>query len=243
MGEGLAQHFSQFPLNADVLGDFLMRAWVASLALAWGIGMAGAASAATIAPVGYVFSAAPDCGNWCYYDTSPTRSRLTDGVLGKAGWAVDQGANWVGWTDRLINIDFAFDGTKAFNLISVGSTQDNLSDVVLPDLFVYSSTDGGAWTLRGSLITDPDIANNRDPYSTAAHGFLNVGVDFTAPFVRVQVRSNGPFSFIDEVRFYSADADPGAVPEPATWAMMIAGFGLAGSTLRRRARPAKALSL
>jgi hypothetical protein len=27
---------------------------------------------------------------------------------------------------------------------------------------------------------------------------------------------------------------PGAVPEPATWAMMIAGFGLAGSAARRR---------
>ncbi len=27
---------------------------------------------------------------------------------------------------------------------------------------------------------------------------------------------------------------PSAVPEPATWAMMIAGFGLAGSALRRR---------
>ncbi len=29
-----------------------------------------------------------------------------------------------------------------------------------------------------------------------------------------------------------------AVPEPATWAMMIAGFGLAGSALRRRQRVA-----
>lgn len=27
---------------------------------------------------------------------------------------------------------------------------------------------------------------------------------------------------------------PGGVPEPATWAMLIAGFGLAGSALRRR---------
>lgn len=28
----------------------------------------------------------------------------------------------------------------------------------------------------------------------------------------------------------------GAVPEPATWAMMIAGFGMVGGTMRRRAR-------
>jgi hypothetical protein len=30
--------------------------------------------------------------------------------------------------------------------------------------------------------------------------------------------------------------DVGAVPEPATWAMMIAGFGLVGVMARRRAR-------
>ena len=29
---------------------------------------------------------------------------------------------------------------------------------------------------------------------------------------------------------------PGAVPEPATWAMMIAGFGIAGAAMRRRIR-------
>ena len=30
------------------------------------------------------------------------------------------------------------------------------------------------------------------------------------------------------------DRDPTAVPEPATWALMIGGFGMAGATLRRR---------
>ncbi|MBL8771114.1 MAG: choice-of-anchor A family protein [Phenylobacterium sp.] len=30
------------------------------------------------------------------------------------------------------------------------------------------------------------------------------------------------------------NSPPGAVPEPATWALMIAGFGLAGAALRRR---------
>jgi hypothetical protein len=32
-----------------------------------------------------------------------------------------------------------------------------------------------------------------------------------------------------------ANADVTAVPEPATWAMMLGGFGLAGAVLRRRA--------
>jgi len=37
---------------------------------------------------------------------------------------------------------------------------------------------------------------------------------------------------LSEVVF--AEGDPTAVPEPATWAMMILGFGAAGSVLRRR---------
>ena len=38
-----------------------------------------------------------------------------------------------------------------------------------------------------------------------------------------------------------ADATVAGVPEPASWALMIGGFGLAGATLRRR-RTASALA-
>ena len=40
---------------------------------------------------------------------------------------------------------------------------------------------------------------------------------------------------IDDLSFVATTAAAGAVPEPATWALMIAGFALAGVALRRRA--------
>lgn len=41
---------------------------------------------------------------------------------------------------------------------------------------------------------------------------------------------------IDNIQFNAAAADVGAVPEPATWALMIVGFGMIGATLRRDRR-------
>ena len=41
---------------------------------------------------------------------------------------------------------------------------------------------------------------------------------------------------IDEV------GNPGVVPEPATWAMMIAGFGMVGGAMRSARREGKAVT-
>jgi hypothetical protein len=47
----------------------------------------------------------------------------------------------------------------------------------------------------------------------------------------------GDFNYNDlKFVFSNVVAVPDAVPEPASWAMMIAGFGLIGDTLRRRHR-------
>lgn len=40
-----------------------------------------------------------------------------------------------------------------------------------------------------------------------------------------------------QVNFVQAYGGPGPVPEPATWAMMLAGFGIAGMAMRRRPLP------
>ena len=54
---------------------------------------------------------------------------------------------------------------------------------------------------------------------------------------------NEPAGFaIDSLRFGRRGQVNPAIPEPATWAMMIAGFGLAGAAVRRRARYNPALA-
>ena len=52
--------------------------------------------------------------------------------------------------------------------------------------------------------------------------------------VQADWHSGGDFAQLDNVVLSSADAAPPAVPEPATWAMMVGGFGLVGAGMRRR---------
>ena len=53
---------------------------------------------------------------------------------------------------------------------------------------------------------------------------------------RVDLSPNARFTLLNDegVDFWNSAASFGAVPEPATWALMIGGFGMAGGALRRR---------
>ncbi|MEG3125549.1 PEPxxWA-CTERM sorting domain-containing protein [Sphingomonas sp. GB1N7] len=55
------------------------------------------------------------------------------------------------------------------------------------------------------------------------------GLTGSDAFNRVTVSQSGGYAVLDNVRFNVA-----AVPEPATWGMMILGFGLMGGAMRRR---------
>lgn len=71
--------------------------------------------------------------------------------------------------------------------------------------------------LAGSLVNGALLDGG--PNSLVANS--NIGVD-------------GRYLFTVRNGSVTVPTTPGAVPEPATWAMMIAGFGLAGAALRRR---------
>ncbi len=73
-----------------------------------------------------------------------------------------------------------------------------------------------------------DLAYNSD-WHTYSMSFKagNAGA-FTAYIGTTSADNVGPL--VDDINLTKT----GAVPEPATWALMIGGFGLAGATLRRR---------
>ena len=77
--------------------------------------------------------------------------------------------------------------------------------------------------VSGSQITATDIFANK---TLAALGLVPGQFTFTVPHDTIQLNIIG-------------DSVVGAVPEPATWAMMIGGFGIAGASMRRRRNKAK----
>jgi hypothetical protein len=72
------------------------------------------------------------------------------------------------------------------------------------------------------------------------HNSLALNSDYFASGIILRWGPNGYDVGLDNIRFDVRAIDNGGgvspVPEPATWAMMIAGFGLAGGAIRARRR-------
>lgn len=98
----------------------------------------------------------------------------------------------------------------------------------------FSTPDGGR---RGAfVVADHDL----QPAPAQVFQFR----PFETRYLTVEIAGcNGPSSGSSRWNgcgigeFVFADGTAGAVPEPATWAMMILGFGGVGALLRRRAAP------
>jgi hypothetical protein len=106
-------------------------------------------------------------------------------------------------------VSTVFDGNSAFQLPGVFDPNAyNLYEV---------NGGGGAFSLKFNGAT---VFSGNTPLNFPAPQLLLLGDGSFAGNANVFIRS---YSFTS-----------GAVPEPASWAMMIAGFGLVGASMRRR---------
>ena len=121
------------------------------------------------------------------------------------------------------NGDESFDVALAFGASSL-SVELYLNDLGPATIRVFS---GATELTTGTYFADADPSNNRQTFSYSTS---------LGPITRFTFASTGGGQLntgIDNVSIV-------AVPEPASWAMMIGGFALAGAAARRRERAALA---
>ena len=113
-----------------------------------------------------------------------------------------------------------------------------LSEVALA--FTQSNGITGVFFTPGFADADPGTATYSDTADLVALGLdFAVGADgilrleYFEDFDDGSVNPDGRWDSGSITFTYEAVAGPG-VPEPATWAMMIGGFGMAGAAMRRR---------
>jgi hypothetical protein len=102
--------------------------------------------------------------------------------------------------------DFLLYANNAGNFIGIGET-------AIPLALLYVEGALGGYDLQSDFLLNGLASRNLgSSYNTTA----------------------GTFSFSSTAETATFEAKLGAVPEPAAWALMIAGFGLTGAMLRRR---------
>ena len=81
-----------------------------------------------------------------------------------------------------------------------------------------------------TTLTGAQIVGSAADWGTLSNGYVRydtgTGPDTTIKSVTFSITAGGQFFEIDNIY--------GAVPEPAMWAMLIGGFGMAGVALRKR---------
>jgi hypothetical protein len=218
-----------------------MRTFKATLAAALSVaalmGVAGQAAASTnlLANGGFEDVTGAVYQGWGGYTFGAGFSTLP-------GWTVDFGSvdvttNASGWSPAAEGQD-----SLDINGWEAGQISQSFSDVAGATYtvsFDYSRNAAGAPdpatadVFVGDAGVHVSSANDPSQFGTVgamlwkADSFTFVGTGQDTITLTATVPGNGGV-FFDDVRI------SGGVPEPATWSLMIGGFGLAGAALRRR---------
>ncbi|MEW5684706.1 MAG: PEPxxWA-CTERM sorting domain-containing protein [Pseudomonadota bacterium] len=170
-------------------------------------------------------------GNGHYYALTNARSTWTDSYAAATAAGGDLASIASAAENSFIGAAFGFDRTLD-TVYWLGLRRTAAGGP-------FSWTDGSALTYTNFHPGEPNNANGIENYvatnwyaansPNSAFGTWNdtpnTGVAFGVPTPQ-------PYRGVVEFTF---DPRAAVVPEPATWALMIAGFGMAGGLLRRRA--------
>jgi hypothetical protein len=105
-----------------------------------------------------------------------------------------------------------------------------------PDLVFYTGNQTYDVKLNGVVLGNFSSLTGQDFLARSIVGPAVVaGTSYTLAFVGVSTLGDATV-FLDDVSatVRAAPTNSGAIPEPASWALMIAGFGLVGGMARRR---------
>ena len=152
---------------------------------------------------------------------------LTDGIIATDNWFVVEtpagNGPYVGWTlDPTITFHFA--PSTSIDSINIYYDDSNgAGGVSTPASFTINGTTYGVVDAPGSA---PNV------FTLSGLGF--VGDTFT-----LTANRNNSWVFLSEVTF---DGGAAPAPEPASWAMMLSGFGAIGGAMRARRKAAVSFS-
>jgi hypothetical protein len=132
-----------------------------------------------------------------------------------------------------LNVSNTVNGLGAFDVLSVLS--GNVDGDLITGLTPNPNQPAIGTSPDGLFFFDNNFSPTTDPH------FSNAGLMFMSLGAEYNLYSNGPGSYTlykAQDRSYGANSNGkltvASVPEPAVWALMIGGFGLAGAALRRR---------
>ncbi len=114
--------------------------------------------------------------------------------------------------------------------LGISASPTNPIGAYLPTTQAFQPTADGFWVYQADIgtVTLPSNSGADDSFLLTLDQSLGLG-----SYVTAFINQNGSFGATANS---GAILENGGVPEPATWAMMVIGFGAAGFALRRRRR-------
>lgn len=160
----------------------------------------------------------------CLNSTTVTCSNTSRGGLGDPN-SQKGGLFFLTGSETFMNVAAGFDTGFSFNYVSLNQPGS---------VSVYDGLNG-----TGNLLATISLSPNAGScpgYSAGFCPFSAAGITFAGTAKSVSFAGVANQIVFDDVTFGSST--PGGVPEPAAWAMMLAGFGLVGGAMRRREKMA-----